>query len=1042
VTSVEPSDQLLEQVGATEVIERARTAYFEDALSRVADAGLAAAVTSDSRQESLATALEHLALSEASRDEQRRLAEHAFTCRRAVPDNFPSPPERVAHYFFLCVDGLLAERHSELAMLLRQADLDVLLRPDRLDSGEYSWEEQVLHRTSAAFILLCRKAGGWDDIRSAAEHVQRLRILQEAREAPYLEGVSNPEPAVGWILALYNVAKVVDVVATFLIEGTPADPLIHVQRFIGQAERLLVLFPNLELSSRISALAVGADLLCRSSVWYGTRQLGQRFREFINEIAGAHRESPVLELWPSQRSALTNNLLNPARRAIVVEMPTSAGKTLIAEFAIVQALALDPGATVAYVVPTRALVNQVTTRLRRDFHPLGYTVEAAVPVFELDPTEDRLLRQGVNIVVLTPEKLDLLLRTGHPAVEQLSLVVADEAHNLAEGQRGARLELMLGMIRRERDSARFLLLTPFLPNGADLALWLGDDPDSRIEVRWKPSDRVAAAATLRKVRRGPRLLELTTLASASNVDVGEGISLPVAEVSPELRKSKGSVATAAAIALSRRGGVLLLESGRSYAENRAIEVGEAMPEVARIDDAVLAVANFARTELGENHPLPGLLAKGVAYHHAGLSHELRQLIEWLIDAGHVRVVAGTTTLAQGVNFPIASVIVSSVSKYVGPPKGNQPLSYAEFWNIAGRAGRAMKDRVGLVVFPAAGPKDVVAAQQYLRAEAEHVSSALIGALASLSDLTEAFNLSFVARHPSVSVFLQYLVHAMRLAGHERATAELEDILRSSLVYSQARQTDRAVAEKLVALSRRYMDEVRGKEPGYLALADGTGFSLSTVDMLYAVQRSEHGEFEASDFWSPSNLFSGDLTSLTDVVSVLGRIPELDLGRFNTGDFSPEQVAGIVRDWVRGVPVGQIAEAWFSHIVGVTERVRTASVYVYSKLVGQVPWGIGAIQRLALSGDRDDPAGHVPAMVFYGVASQEAVQLRMAGVPRVAAEGMARQLRDQSVVVETFAGVRDWVSGLDERAWSAALPTESAMTGEQCRRAWATLSGVG
>jgi replicative superfamily II helicase len=69
-------------------------------------------------------------------------------------------------------------------------------------------------------------------------------------------------------------------------------------------------------------------------------------------------------------------------------MPTSSGKTLLAEFRILQAINSFPGCWIAYLVPTRALVNQIALRLRRDLEPLRLTVESAAPVQEVDVFEE------------------------------------------------------------------------------------------------------------------------------------------------------------------------------------------------------------------------------------------------------------------------------------------------------------------------------------------------------------------------------------------------------------------------------------------------------------------------------------------------------------------------------------------------------------------------------------------------------------------------------------------------------------------------------
>ena len=1022
-------DQLIEQLGA-DVVARSRLAYFDGMLSEVTAHGVRTEQP-DPHQMGLAAALEGMAIDLERGESQRKYAEEAFLCRRSADSAGQTSREKLLDLLMLCVDGLLSGRNAELVMLLQQRnDLDSILTT----SPGLSWDEQLAHRTMAAFIRLCRKGDGWSDVRRAADEIQSLRQLQ----SEHASDLGSEPSYVARVLTLFNLARVVDLAAQFLIKGEPSDPIPPIERHCSQARRVLEAAPDAELSFLNDALRAGTLSLVRGSVWYNTRQLGERFRAFIEEISGTHRTAPVLELWPSQRAALEGNLLDPAKRAIVVEMPTSAGKTLIAEFSIVQALALEPDATVAYVVPTRALVNQVTTRLRRDFVPLQYSVEAAVPAYELDPTEDSLLRQDIDILVVTPEKLDLLVRMRHPVAASISLVVADEAHNISSGERGARLELLLAILRREHPQCRFLLLTPFVPNGDELANWLGDDPEGRIEVSWRPSERVTAAASFRKIRKGPFEMKMHTLPSATNVDLESEVMFGVAEAPSGLTKSKKGIAAAAAISLAERGGVLVLVRGRGLAETRAKEIADHLP-AAGLDEFGLAVSNFVRSEFGTSHALPELLARGVAFHHAGLPHDIRLLLELLIEQGQVRVACGTTTLAQGVNFPIASVIVESLQKYVGPPKQWQRLSYAEFWNIAGRAGRALKDHLGLVVFPTTSPKDLGEVHNLLQEEAEQISSALMEALANVGSAVEKFDLGFVARNPALSVFLQYLTHALRVAGHEATSADMEDLLRSSYVYSKARTENRALAERLVGLSRRYLDQAKGREPGYLALADGTGFSLATVDMLYARQLDSTMNREA--FWSPSSLFSEDLHSLTAVIEILADVPELELGRGDSGEFDPESVAGIVRDWVHGKSLQSIADTWFGYKDEEVDRVREASHYLHSRLVAQVPWGMGVMQRLLLGEEDVDEVGHIPSLVFYGVPSKEAVSLRMAGVPRIAAEGLAEGLRTSGESVPaTFESIRAWLRNVTEDLWGDVLPAGASISGTECRSIWRALVG--
>lgn len=1033
-------EQLLQETGLDETVRNARTDFLASVLRDVTrDTGQLRLVDEPDSSavdlSELASALERLALSAtADEPDRRRMFADAFACRRAI--RVAGDGGSLTHFARLVSDALLAEKPTELAMLLREL-------PDRAFgvAAGLSWPEELEARSLLAFVLLSRRDRGWRDIEAASAEITRLRDLQSEVEATYLSTTAHPATAAIGLIARYNLARIVDIAASFVTNGNPADALAQIDRHYSNVERLMEVDKDPDLLHTTELVAAGAKSLVRASVWFSTRTLGAQVRAFVNSLAAVGSQSPLLELWPSQREALSRGLLDPARRAIVAEMPTSAGKTLVAEFSIVQALALNPGSTVAYLVPTRALVNQIARRIRRDFAPLGYSVEAAVPVFELDPTESLMLAQPIQVLVTTPEKLDLLIRSEHVVSRDLSLVVADEAHNIGVDARGARLELLLATVKRERPTTRFLLLTPFVPNGDQLARWLSDDANASIRVDWRPSERVTAAAFVTKPRRRAHRVQLLTLPSAHRVDLETEFSVDLGEVPTEPAGGKAGVTSALSQKLAERGGVLVLLNGRGRAEQRAAQIAEQRTEAAP-SPLLEAAANLAVAELGADAVLPGLLRRGVSYHHAGLPHELRYLIELLVDQGEVRTVCGTTTLAQGVNFPIASVIVESLQKSVRI-RGRQEwqdLTFEEFWNIAGRAGRALRDRVGLVAFPVAETRDIDRIRDYLAQDASEVVSALTDSLRAVTATAQQFNLRLVAEHPAIGIFLQYLAHAARVAG-TRVPTDVEDLLRSSLVFHQLQATERTLAERLLSFSRAFLEEATGKSRGYLALADRTGFSMSSVDYLYAATHDAHPEFSEADFWQPDRLFGDDLTGLRDVVSVLAGVPELTLGRANRGPFSADAVAGIVRDWVRGESVTSIADRWFTAEDNPSHRRRDAATYLFSSLTGQVPWGIGALQHLTVGENAPADASHVPFMIYYGVDSEDATRLRMAGVPRPLASGLSREWQRDQPDTPSFAGVRDWIERLPDRAWAQGIGRDSPLTPAQSRLLWREIAGL-
>lgn len=176
--------------------------------------------------------------------------------------------------------------------------------------------------------------------------------------------------------------------------------------------------------------------------------------------------------------------------------------------------------------------------------------------------------------------------------------------------------------------------------------------------------------------------------------------------------------------------------------------------------------------------------------------------------------------------------------------------------------------------------------------------------------------------------------------------------------------DSSATERLVRLTRRYVEQLQGRLPNYLSLADGTGFSLYSVDLLYAKQREKHPEFSDPGFWTANNLFMSDPSSLASAIAMLGEVPELTLGEGTTGVFDASRVAGVVRDWVAGETVISIADKWFTHISNTTERRRQAGHYLYSRLISQIPWGLGVLQRLSVgSSHTAGDFSHIPSLVF-------------------------------------------------------------------------------
>ena len=767
----------------------------------------------------------------------------------------------------------------------------------------------------------------------------------------------------------------------------------------------------------------------------------------------------IFDVLPPQRRTLAEKgLLGSSRRAVVVSLPTSSGKTLIAEFRILQALNQfqhDRG-WVAYLAPTRTLVNQIARQLRRDFEPLKIVVEQVSPALEVDNIEADLLHlkdpaQQFRILVTTPEKLDLMLRQGWEAKigRPLTLVVVDEAHNIQSVHRGLKLELLLATINNECQRAQFLLLTPFIDNAREVARWLGgqNSDDVSLVVDWQPNDRTIGIV---QAERGEalnlrsydyRLRMETVHTTRQTLVVDELLVLPKnADIASTYSQvtNHSTLAAVTAQTLQTRGPVIVMHARPDWvwtlAERLRIESNRRNPS-----QNVELVQEFLAIEFGSSFPLIDLMSFGVGVHHAGLSDDVRTLMEWLFETDELKFLVATTTIAQGVNFPVTGVVMAS-HQY---PTSTSPywvdMPPEDFWNIAGRAGRVSQGSLGLVALVANDQAEIDLLRDFIDKQSGDLNSALISLARNASDFLSDLG-RIVYSHPEWSTFVQYLAHSYRQMGQpERFADDIEQVLRGTFGFEKLRRQDSVLAQRLLAGIHGYTEYLQ--QPGQpLKLVDSTGFSLQSIRTVLAAS----GEIGLrGETWNAESLFTQNNNDLKDMMGVLLRVPELrDNLKAVTGGRTPDgnKLALIIKDWVNGVSVPDIAS---QHFMGGREDVKkamtTCGQNLFGRLTQTAAWGLGALLSItggSLSEEQLRSLNNLPSRVYYGVNDDAAIALRLLGVPRGAATKLARSMRD--VVGEPLNKVRVHLHEMDDVGWRRALGQRE---GKIYRKVWRVLEGL-
>jgi superfamily II RNA helicase len=371
-----------------------------------------------------------------------------------------------------------------------------------------------------------------------------------------------------------------------------------------------------------------------------------------------------------------------AGRSVVVCAPTGSGKTVVGEYAVYAAL--EAGGRVFYTTPLKALSNQKF----RDFGRL--LGEEKVGLL----TGDISINRDAPVVVMTTEVYRNMLyasgarRTGTGGLGRVDYVVLDECHYINDAGRGTVWEESVICSPR---SIQLVALSATIANAEQLAAWFrrAHGPTDLIYSDRRPVPlrfhyfQNGELSPLFK-RRGP--------ASRRPLINGRGGRFTRAW---EAQADEDEVVRALAerdllpaiyFVFSRRGCEHALRRA-SYLE---LVSSEEFDEL----EGILAAELKANPSL-DHYPFLRELHHGMAVHHAGLLPAWKMLIERLFQAGLIKVVFATETLAAGINMPARTTVISALSKR--GDTGYRSLTASEFLQMSGRAGRRGMDTVGHVV---------------------------------------------------------------------------------------------------------------------------------------------------------------------------------------------------------------------------------------------------------------------------------------------------------------------------------------------------------
>lgn len=380
--------------------------------------------------------------------------------------------------------------------------------------------------------------------------------------------------------------------------------------------------------------------------------------------------------------------------SVLVSAHTSAGKTVVAQYAI--AMSLRDKQRVVYTSPIKALSNQKYRDLAEEFTDVGLM------------TGDITINPDASCLVMTTEILRSMLYRGSEILREVGWVIFDEIHYMRDKERGVVWEETLILLP---DKIRFVFLSATIPNAKEFADWIAhlhNQPCHVVYTDFRPVPLQhyvfpAGSTSLYLVlnERGQFLEDKFAEATAR-------VAAPADGVQAENRRKNASkmaqdtMHIVQVIMERNYEPVIVFAFSKKVCENLATKITADYNSPEEAEMVATIFNNAIDTLSDEDKQLPQvvsilpMLKRGVGIHHGGLLPLLKEVIELLFQENLLKCLFATETFSIGLNMPAKTVVFTSVRKFDGGDF--RWISGGEYIQMSGRAGRRGLDDRGVVIF--------------------------------------------------------------------------------------------------------------------------------------------------------------------------------------------------------------------------------------------------------------------------------------------------------------------------------------------------------
>lgn len=440
------------------------------------------------------------------------------------------------------------------------------------------------------------------------------------------------------------------------------------------------------------------------------------------------REFPF-ELDPFQAVSIASIERN---ESVLVSAHTSAGKTVVAEYAIAQCLKNNQ--RVIYTSPIKALSNQKYREFNETFGDVGLM------------TGDVTINPTATCLVMTTEILRSMLYRGSEIMREVGWVVFDEIHYMRDKTRGVVWEETIILLP---DKVRYVFLSATIPNAMQFAEWITkthNQPCHVVYTDFRPTplqhyffpagaDGIHLIVDEKGVFREDNFQKaMSTIAEKQGDDPADAMAKRRGKGRNKHGNKGGQKGPTdlykiiRMIMMKHYNPVIVFSFSKRDCEHNAIQTSAMSFNDDSEKAMVTKVFNSALNSLNDDdkklpqieHLLP-LLRRGIGIHHSGLLPILKETIEILFQEGLIKVLFATETFSIGLNMPAKTVVFTSVRKFDGVSQ--RWLTPSEFIQMSGRAGRRGLDDRGIVIMMIDEQMEPSVAKEIVRGEQDKLNSA-------------------------------------------------------------------------------------------------------------------------------------------------------------------------------------------------------------------------------------------------------------------------------------------------------------------------------